>query len=390
MKTEIKFFFSHLIKAIFILAIFAIFGGVIFLGRGFYLKERNTDIKISVEGKATDELEVSKGDALIVQFSSSVLQESVENNFELDDDLKIKKEWRGRRTFRIEIGEYPNPSEKYHVTIKNIRTKWYIPITKEVDFDFSGVSSPVIKNTEPEDGQEGVTYDSSIKIELDRSMGEEYFLEFRSEPKISFDYEISDDRSILKIIPLEFLQKNTRYNVDIAVKHRAFENFEKKIYSGSFVTQRPAEIVYNFDKDGNPVKTQEREEEILPQITEGKYIDIDISSQSLFIFENGFERGAFKVSTGLKGMDTPIGKFEVMGKATRPWSQKYSLYMPWFIQFTNQGHGIHELPEWPGGIKEGAHHLGIPVSHGCVRLGVGPARIVYDFAEKGVPIVIHK
>ncbi len=67
-------------------------------------------------------------------------------------------------------------------------------------------------------------------------------------------------------------------------------------------------------------------------------------------------------------MDTPVGNFKVIAKAKRPWSKKYGLYMPWFIQFTYDGHGIHELPEWPGGYKEGASHLGIPVSHGCVRL----------------------
>jgi lipoprotein-anchoring transpeptidase ErfK/SrfK len=59
------------------------------------------------------------------------------------------------------------------------------------------------------------------------------------------------------------------------------------------------------------------------------------------------------------------------------------------MQFTGAGHGIHELPEWKNGYKEGANHLGTPVSHGCVRLGVGPAAKVYGWAEVGTPIVIH-
>ena len=59
--------------------------------------------------------------------------------------------------------------------------------------------------------------------------------------------------------------------------------------------------------------------------------------------------------------------------------------MPFWMQFTGMGHGIHELPEWPGGYKEGAAHLGIPVSHGCVRLGIGPAQTVYNWADKGTP-----
>ena len=95
------------------------------------------------------------------------------------------------------------------------------------------------------------------------------------------------------------------------------------------------------------------------------------------------------VSSGKRGMETPTGEFKVMAKAVRPWSKEHGLFMPWFLQFTNLGHGIHELPEWPGGYKEGANHLGTPVSHGCVRLGIGPAKIVYDWADVGTPIVIY-
>jgi lipoprotein-anchoring transpeptidase ErfK/SrfK len=52
-------------------------------------------------------------------------------------------------------------------------------------------------------------------------------------------------------------------------------------------------------------------------------------------------------------------------------------------------YGLHELPEWPNGYKEGASHLGIPVSHGCVRLGVGAAVRVFNWVEIGTPVVIY-
>jgi lipoprotein-anchoring transpeptidase ErfK/SrfK len=64
--------------------------------------------------------------------------------------------------------------------------------------------------------------------------------------------------------------------------------------------------------------------------------------------------------------------------------------MPFWMAVAADGKfGIHELPEWPGGYKEGANHLGIPVSHGCIRLGVGPAKQVYDWTEVGTPVVIY-
>ncbi len=89
-------------------------------------------------------------------------------------------------------------------------------------------------------------------------------------------------------------------------------------------------------------------------------------------------------------MDTPRGEFKVSNKHPRPWSKQYGLYMPYWMAIMSSGkYGIHELPEWPSGYKEGENHLGTPVSHGCVRLGVGAAKRVYEWAEIGTPIIIH-
>lgn len=129
----------------------------------------------------------------------------------------------------------------------------------------------------------------------------------------------------------------------------------------------------------------------LPQITSGgdKYIDIDLSSQTLRLYQNGKVIATYLISSGRPGMETPTGTFRVLSKHRLLWSSQYGLYMPYSLQFYN-GYFIHELPYWPGGYREGENHLGIPVSHGCVRLGVGAAKVVYDFADIGTKIIIHK
>ena len=60
------------------------------------------------------------------------------------------------------------------------------------------------------------------------------------------------------------------------------------------------------------------------------------------------------------------------------------------MHFSGRGHGIHELPEWPNGAKEGEGHLGTPVSYGCIRLGVGDAEFAYNWADIGTPVYIHQ
>ena len=132
----------------------------------------------------------------------------------------------------------------------------------------------------------------------------------------------------------------------------------------------------------------------LPEIEEKvkiKKIIIDLSEQKLNTYENDELTGEYPVSTGKNGMKTPPGEFKVYEKRARAWSKMAGLWMPyWMLIDPVRGMGIHELPEWPSGYKEGADHLGKPVSHGCIRLGVGPAKIVYDWADIGTRVIIQE
>lgn len=98
----------------------------------------------------------------------------------------------------------------------------------------------------------------------------------------------------------------------------------------------------------------------------------------------------YRVSTGKPSTPTPKGTFTTFYKNPRAWSRSAGLWMPWFQEFTKQGAGLHELPEWPSGKKEGADHLGRPVSHGCIRLGIGPAKLLYDWAPLGTQVIVVK
>jgi vancomycin resistance protein YoaR len=130
-------------------------------------------------------------------------------------------------------------------------------------------------------------------------------------------------------------------------------------------------------------------EGFVPGRFEGRYLDVDLTQQKMCRIESTSIVDCFIISSGKPGMDTPTGTFYIQGKHPRAWSARYGLYMPWWQQFSGP-YGIHELPEWPNGYKEGENHLGIPVSHGCVRLGIGAAETVYNWTSVGTPIYIHK
>ena len=126
---------------------------------------------------------------------------------------------------------------------------------------------------------------------------------------------------------------------------------------------------------------------IVPGQFPGKYIDITLADQKLCTVEGNNVLNCYTVSSGKASMPTPKGTFYIQNKNPREWSH-YGLWMPWWQAF-NGPYGLHELPEWPNGTKEGQNHLGIPVSHGCVRLGIGDAKTLYDWTDIGTPVYIH-
>ena len=126
------------------------------------------------------------------------------------------------------------------------------------------------------------------------------------------------------------------------------------------------------------------------RIAGGKYIDIDLAAQMMSLFQDGRLVDTYAISSGKSGMETPKGTHTVINKSGRAWSRKYGVFLPYWMAFTPGGaFGIHEVPEWPDGDKEGAGELGLPVSHGCIMLGNGAAERVYAWAEIGTPVVVY-
>lgn len=118
-----------------------------------------------------------------------------------------------------------------------------------------------------------------------------------------------------------------------------------------------------------------------------KRIEINLKQQKLSYYLAAVRLGEFPVSSGKNG-STPKGSFKVISKSPKAWSP-YGLWMPYWLGLGQGLFGIHELPVWPNGYREGQDHLGKPVSHGCIRLGLGPAKLIYDWAEKGTMVKIN-
>jgi len=119
-----------------------------------------------------------------------------------------------------------------------------------------------------------------------------------------------------------------------------------------------------------------------------KSIHINLKTQTLEQKVMGIAISSYKVSSGKAATPTPKGAYKILNKSPKAWSKMAGLWMPFWMAISPRGYGIHELPVWPSGYREGASHLGVPVSHGCVRLGIGPAKTLYDWTPIGTPVMI--
>ena len=150
----------------------------------------------------------------------------------------------------------------------------------------------------------------------------------------------------------------------------------------------------NQDSNGNGLVDGEEFKQQLDPAKPGKVklekrIEVSLSRQRLNYFLGPVRLNEFIVSTGKASTPTPVGTFSINKKNLKAWSKMAGLWMPYWMQFYGAD-AFHELPEWPNGTKEGANHLGRPVSHGCIRLGIGQAKQLYDWADIGTKVVISK
>lgn len=130
-----------------------------------------------------------------------------------------------------------------------------------------------------------------------------------------------------------------------------------------------------------------------PVPNNGKTIIVHVGEQRMYLYQNGTLLSTHTVSTGKWSMPTPLGSFSIKNKTSVAYSRAYHLYMDNWMAFTSDGkYGIHSLPYWKlkngGVIYEGVQHLGIRVSHGCIRLSPTESKIVYNWATVGTKVIV--
>jgi L,D-transpeptidase catalytic domain len=105
---------------------------------------------------------------------------------------------------------------------------------------------------------------------------------------------------------------------------------------------------------------------------------IDLDNQRAYVRRDGVCIGITTVSTGKRGYETPTGTYSVIEKERYHRSNRYNnAPMPYMQRLTEYGMAMH-----------GGHLPGYPASHGCIRLPLAFAALLFRETDIGMPVTI--
>jgi lipoprotein-anchoring transpeptidase ErfK/SrfK len=115
-----------------------------------------------------------------------------------------------------------------------------------------------------------------------------------------------------------------------------------------------------------------------------KWIEVDLSQQRLYAHEYDQVVFTTRISSGIAGHRTPIGRFRIWAKVRRQTMSGPGYNLPnvqWVMYFAGENaiHGTY----WH-------HNFGRPMSHGCINATNSAAKWLYNWAPSRTIVVVHR
>lgn len=121
-------------------------------------------------------------------------------------------------------------------------------------------------------------------------------------------------------------------------------------------------------------------------------IYVNLKDQITYIYKGSINNWdkikSFKCSTGIESEKTPIGIFDLRERGAWFFSDKYNQGGKYWVQFYGD-YLFHSVPYNKDQSEVVDYTLGVPASHGCIRLKTEDAKWIYDNIESGTKVIIN-
>ncbi|WP_447407423.1 L,D-transpeptidase [Clostridium perfringens] len=182
------------------------------------------------------------------------------------------------------------------------------------------------------------------------------------------DPKLQEKRDELENLRLEHLEAYSQENIDKATARTApVMEYYKKLNE---------DTINQFDITSNT----------------NYLVFVNIAEQKTYVYEGSKNDWTldktFTCSTGIEGKETPVGIFTVQNRAPWFFSPKYGQGGKYYVQFMGN-YLFHSIPFNSDKTTISDPTLGVPASHGCIRLSVEDSKWLYDNVQNGSKIIIY-
>ena len=182
------------------------------------------------------------------------------------------------------------------------------------------------------------------------------------------DTKLQEKRDELEKLRLEHLEDYSQKNIDKATARTApVMEYYKKLNE---------DTINQFDITSNT----------------NYLVFVNIAEQKTYVYEGSKNDWTldktFTCSTGIEGKETPVGVFTVQNRAPWFFSPKYGQGGKYYVQFMGN-YLFHSIPFDSDKTTISDPTLGVPASHGCIRLSVEDSKWLYDNVKNGSKIIIY-
>jgi lipoprotein-anchoring transpeptidase ErfK/SrfK len=130
----------------------------------------------------------------------------------------------------------------------------------------------------------------------------------------------------------------------------------------------------------------------------GQVIVVHLAAQTLTAYDNGTQVLETPVTTGRKGLRTPLGIDTITWEASpylfiSPWPEGNPYYYPpsevnWVLHFLSGGYFIHNAPWEPNSVYGPGSENGPDASHGCVQVPYNAMKFLWSWTKIGATVVV--
>jgi len=192
-----------------------------------------------------------------------------------------------------------------------------------------------------------------------------------------------------------------------------YEAYSLSNYNTEFTAHDGREMTFRVPSPGDTVDTNALYNDIVTCITEcisgereapyvpegddfssdfggGTYVEIDLSAQHLWVYQNGEVAVETDIVTGCvnTGHATPGGVYRIQDKETERYlvGPDYKSWVNFWMPF-NGGIGLHDADGWRWAYGPGIYlYSG---SHGCINMPYEAAAATYDIVSVGTYVVLY-